>query len=88
MTNIAQMLKSEISRVARREIRHEIEGLRKASAQQRSAIAALRREVAALQKQLRQARRTNRKSADIDSAEASTSPGIARRFGVSSFSVQ
>lgn len=80
MTNIAQILKSEISRVARKEIRHEIEGLRKASVQQRSAIAALRREVAALHKQLRQARRTNNGSTDKDATEASTSFSVSRRF--------
>jgi DNA-binding transcriptional regulator YiaG len=81
MTNIAQILKSEISRVARKEIRHKIEGIKKVSVQQRSAIAALRREVAALQKQLRQARRVNSGSAEEAATKALTSSsGIARRF--------
>lgn len=43
MANIASFLKSEISRLARKEIRAEIEGLKKASAQYRSDIAALKR---------------------------------------------
>lgn len=57
MTNIASALKAEIARVARKEIRAEIEGLRKASAQQRAAIAQLRRELAELQKALKEDRR-------------------------------
>ena len=46
MPNIAALLKSEITRVARKEIRAEIESLRKAVSAQRSAIAALKREIA------------------------------------------
>lgn len=57
MTNIASVFKAEITRVARREVRAEIEGLKKANSQHRSAIAELRRELAALQKQLKQAER-------------------------------
>ncbi|MEO5736366.1 MAG: helix-turn-helix transcriptional regulator [Variovorax sp.] len=53
MSNIASVLKSEISRVARKEIRSEMETLRKASVHHRSAIAALRRQVDVLQKDLR-----------------------------------
>ncbi len=48
--NIAQTLKSEISRVARKEIRAEVESLRKASSQYRSDIAALKRRVADLER--------------------------------------
>lgn len=53
MPNIASILKSEISRVARKEARTEIETLKKASASYRSAIAELRRQVAALEKEVR-----------------------------------
>lgn len=52
MTNIASVLKDEIARVARKEIRAETEKLKKTSAQYRSDIAALKRRVAALEKQL------------------------------------
>jgi len=55
MTNIASVLKSEISRIARREVRSEIDSLKKASAHYRAAIAQLRREVADLHKQLKRA---------------------------------
>lgn len=43
MANIASFLKSEISRIARKEIRAETETLKKASSQYRSDIAALKR---------------------------------------------
>lgn len=46
MANIASVLKSEISRLARKEIRTETESLRKASAQYRSDISALKRRLA------------------------------------------
>jgi hypothetical protein len=41
MPNAASILKAEISRIARKEVRTEIETLKKASAQHRSSIAAL-----------------------------------------------
>ncbi|MEK9952501.1 MAG: helix-turn-helix transcriptional regulator [Curvibacter sp.] len=43
MANIASLLKSEISRIARKEVRTEIQALKKASAQYRTDIAALKR---------------------------------------------
>lgn len=52
MANIASVLKEEITRLARKEIRSETEGLKKASAHFRSEIAALKRRVAALEQQL------------------------------------
>lgn len=57
MANIASVLKAEISRIARKEARAEVESLKKANTQHRSAIASLRRELASLQKQLKQAQR-------------------------------
>jgi DNA-binding transcriptional regulator YiaG len=50
--NIASVLKDEIARVARKELRCETENLKKASAQYRSDIAALKRRVVALEKQV------------------------------------
>ncbi|MCA0326274.1 MAG: helix-turn-helix domain-containing protein [Proteobacteria bacterium] len=57
MANLASVLKSEIARVARKEVRAEIESLKKTSAQHRGAIAQLRRQVSDLERQLKQARR-------------------------------
>lgn len=52
MPNIASVLKAEIVRLAKKEVRAEVEALRKASAQYRSEIAALKRRVAALERTL------------------------------------
>ena len=57
MPNIASIMKEEIVRLARKELRRETEGLKKASAQYRSEIAALKRRVASLEKQLGQVAR-------------------------------
>ena len=52
MANIASVLKEEITRLARKELRSETESLKKASAQYRSEIAALKRRTASLEQQL------------------------------------
>lgn len=52
MPNIASVLKDEVLRLARKEVRKEVEGLKKASAHFRSEIAELKRRVAAVEKQL------------------------------------
>lgn len=90
MTNIASVLKAEIARVARKEIRSEIEGLKKASAQQRATIAQLRRELGELQKALREGRRLAaaqaRTAGKASPSSASSAPaaieddGTPRRF--------
>ncbi len=74
MTNIASVLKSEIVRLARREIRGELAGLRKASSQHRSTIAALKREVQQLRKQLRTAGKATRSTQTADEGS------VQRRF--------
>ena len=50
MPNIASILKSEISRLARKELRSETESLKKAVAGHRSEIAALKRRIADLER--------------------------------------
>ena len=50
MPNIASVLKDEVVRLARKEVRKEVEGLKKASGQYRSDIAGLKRRMAALEK--------------------------------------
>lgn len=54
MPNVARVLKTEISRVARKEARTETEALKKAVSGHRSDIAALKRRIDAMEKQLRQ----------------------------------
>ena len=53
MPNIASLLKNEIARVSRKEVRGETESLKKASSQYRSDIAALKRRLGTLETQLR-----------------------------------
>jgi DNA-binding transcriptional regulator YiaG len=52
LPNIASVLKEEIARVVRRQLRGETESLRKASSRYRSDIAALKRRIEALEKQI------------------------------------
>lgn len=52
MPNLGAVLKAEITRLSRKEIRSELEATRKSSAQQRSYIAELRRQMAALERQV------------------------------------
>ncbi|HEY2345144.1 MAG TPA: helix-turn-helix domain-containing protein [Xanthomonadaceae bacterium] len=64
MANFASLLKDEISRISRKEIRKEVLALRKASTVQRHAIATLKRQVQELQRSLSVvAKRTKPKAA-------------------------
>jgi len=81
MPNIASILKTEISRVARKEVRAEIETFKKASAAHRASIAELRRQVSALEKELRRVAKGTTRSASVaaDPADDKTA-GTKRRF--------
>lgn len=57
MPNIAALLKQEITRLARREVRAQVQATKKASTQYRRHIAALRRQVATLERQVALVRR-------------------------------
>lgn len=52
MPNIATVFKQEISRLSRKEIRQQVQGLRKAATQYRSGIAMLKREVSKMQREI------------------------------------
>lgn len=65
MANIATLLKEEITRLTRKEIRSETEGFKKASAQYRTDIAALKRRISALEKQLLLLEKKTRKIAEV-----------------------
>ena len=85
MPNIASVLKDEILRLARKEVRKELEGLKKASGQYRSDIAALKRQVAILEKQqARIAKKVPGKVAPAVEGEASTK----FRFSAKRFAAQ
>ena len=73
MPNIASIFKDEILRLARKEVRKEIEPLKKASAQYRSEIAALKRRLAVLEKgQVRQEKKAAMVGASDNEAEGNT----------------
>jgi DNA-binding transcriptional regulator YiaG len=63
MPNVASILKEEIARVARKEVRRETATLKKASAVYRGEIAALKRRVAETERQLRVARSSTPRAA-------------------------
>jgi DNA-binding transcriptional regulator YiaG len=85
MTNIATLLKSEIARVARKEVRSQTAGLKKAVAAYRSEIAALKRRAEESERQLR---RLAKARAAPDTAEADAAPGKALRFTAKGLATQ
>src|SRR3954470_10273862 len=72
MPNIAAVLKTEISRVARKEVRSETQSLKKAGSTYRSEIAALKRRMQALELALRKAGKV-RSAQNPSTTEASSS---------------
>lgn len=80
MPNLGNVLKQEIARIARRELRTHLNAARKASAQHRHHIAALRRHIAVLEKKLSAlASKTPSKPA-LDASDASDTPEARMRF--------
>jgi DNA-binding transcriptional regulator YiaG len=77
MANIATALKEEIARVARKEIRTELEKLKAASTQHRSEIAALKKRVATLEKVVA---RLEKGAAARKKAKAATDKPVRVRF--------
>ena len=77
MPNIASLLKSEISRVARKHVRGENLALKKAVSAHRSEIAALKRRTHALEQQLR---RLSTVSARASPARETEAPAERARF--------
>ena len=63
MANIAALLKQEITRLVRKELKTETESLKKSNSRYRSEIAELKRRVAILEQQLKAAGRQNPKPA-------------------------
>ena len=78
MPNIAVVLKDEIARIARKEVRAQTQDFKKASAQYRTHIAALRRRVDELERQLKRVGKasTRAPAASEDDEEG----GTPRRF--------
>ena len=67
--NIATVLKNEIARVARKEVRSETQQLKKTVVHYRAEIAALKRRLAELERAAKRDRKAPRKPAVVESAE-------------------
>jgi DNA-binding transcriptional regulator YiaG len=79
MTSLITSLKSEITRVARKELKGELQSLRKVTTAHRSEIAALKRMVKSLAAELKVIKRTSRPLGKAPaSAEASAKPSRIR----------
>ena len=72
MPNITVVLREEISRLARREIKVQTEALRKASADYRKRIAEMRRQIAELQRRVAMLEKQAHKSAPPKVGEGDT----------------
>lgn len=72
MPNFASILKEEISRVARKEVRAETQSLKKAAALHRSEIAALKRRVLALEQALKRLGKSTAKTTALAADEANS----------------
>lgn len=86
MANLAAILKSEISRLARRELRGQVDALKKGAGQQRRTIASLRKQVDALERQLKQvASGARRAAAAAAPAAEGAEAGQGLRFSAKGF---
>jgi len=85
MPNIASLLKQEISRVARKEVRGETQALKKSSTQYRSDIAALKRRIATLEGLVKRLSKTSARTA-LPSTKAE--PEGTLRFSAKGFAAQ
>jgi len=93
MPNIGSVLKSEISRVSRKEVRSETQALKKSIAQYRSQIADLKRRMQALEQQFKRAGKAGAEAPAPGEPAGSlrfSAKGLAaqrRRLGLSAASV-
>jgi hypothetical protein len=79
MPNIASVLKSEIARIARREIKADTENLKKQSSKHRGEIAVLKRQILDLQKTLRSLATGSRKANAVPAEEGPGNGGLRFR---------
>jgi len=87
MPNIAALLKDEIARIARKEVRAQTEDVRKASAQYRAHIAALRKRIDELERELKRVRRGAGR-AERTPANNDDEGGTPRRFSATRLAAQ
>jgi len=78
MPNLASILKTEISRIARKEVRAETAQLKKAVSTYRTEIATLKRRSQALEQELRKLAKTAARAAPADAAADESTPRALR----------
>jgi DNA-binding transcriptional regulator YiaG len=86
MANVASVLKEEIARVARKEVRRETAALKKAAATYRSEIAALKRRALEMERELRRLGRNRTPAATVAANDGPTTQG--NRFSAKSMASQ
>ena len=86
MPNIGSVLKSEISRVARKELRGETAALRKSVSQYRSQIAELKRRLQTVEQQVKRLAKTGGRTAAA--APERDAAGARIRFSAKGFAAQ
>lgn len=85
MSSFADQLKSEIARIARKEVRSEIRALKKANAQYRADIAALKRRLQALERVAARLAKEGGKAARAPAPDEEASATSGLRFRVAGF---
>jgi DNA-binding XRE family transcriptional regulator len=85
MSSFADQLKSEIARIARKEVRAETKALKKANAQYRADIAALKRQLLELQRALTRQAKAEGQTARAQVAAEQGHEGPSLRFRVAGF---
>lgn len=85
MPNIASVLKSEISRVARKEVRGETMALKKAASAYRAEIAALKRRMQAMEQEMRRLSKASAKAVPVIADEV---PSRTMRFSAKALATQ
>jgi DNA-binding transcriptional regulator YiaG len=65
MSNIASVLRSEISRLARKEVRQEVGPLKKTTAELRRTVSALKKEVVTLQRKVRSLEKQEKRRLEV-----------------------
>ena len=87
MPNIAVLLKDEIARIARKEVRAQTEDVRKASTQYRTHIAALRKRIEELERELKRVRKGAGRAGPAPSG-SDDEGGTPRRFSAARLAAQ
>ena len=83
MSTFANQLKSEISRLAKKEVRAEVQALKKASTAYRGEIAALKRRIAGLESQVKKLGKGAGRAKVVVAEEVGSTEGL--RFRVAGF---